>query len=608
MADTIRPHPEYFAAQRLLVAERQRFTIGLHTQPGWENGPDGHPFKSWLEGRPSPVFDRAIAEAFLPAVRTASSCEIRGRLNVAAPFIESADESARRGDWIARYIRKEGRALHVDTSANGVFDDIPFWHWILRIDAEVTCHVDRARFDAGGLWAHAWDPGEGNHSIGTAAAKRARDATADGRSIAVTTKVDGSGVRPCLTASQRVISELFESAIRACHWHPDFCAAVAPEVFAHDKVRGLETSISVKLSRAAEGELERLLKRGVNRPADDRALEQGLTAAELVAAACGRRAKTLGRFHEAEEQALAVVQSQGPITDATLDLAHRLASDPRIRTAQINRWLGDATKAECQALLDDLVKRLEACRTERRVRATAPNAAPLPPLADATSLWPEAHRSVPFYAADDDVPRLLDAIGEATGAIYHWLDAAGGRELRPAGSAWDLRQALRERLAGGVSFRKLPMLYISWPAAAEPSVLREVETRTVRDETTGEMVQRQVARVRAGWGVARLAIGGRRADGGDTLLWSTFEYPTGTELRGSRYQRLGPWTAVDWKSLRSAIRTTRGLMREHALGFVAASEPVLVLPDAAAAAAEGVWLGGKAGWDRHTLIHGAPPK
>ena len=603
MDSPTRPHPEFVAAQRKLIAERKRFVVSLQRPIAWgERLPE-----PLFEGGATPLFDAAIRDALLPAIRRASSCEIRGSLDYRDPWIEEQADTARRDEWIERYLRRDKRNWAVDLRTAGIWDDLRFWRWLIRGNITTVWSVERSHLDDRTLWRLAWAPLEGNHTVDKAVAKRARD-TLGSRDVALTTTVDGTGFTVGLMAQEKTIVELFEAAVEACPWDEEIRAALAPDIFVHDKERGLEASIAVAHARDPEATLESFLKKGINRPADDRALEFGLAAAELVAAACGRRSERRGKYHESEEEAIERVRSFGTLNDATLALALELAGEKRIRRAQEARWLAPESKAEVGEIFDDLLKRLEACRTERRVRASSPNAKPLPPAPAEDALWPESLKAIELYAAGDDLVDFLDALAARTGARYFRRHEESGVELVEVRTGWELQELLQEENGNGVLWGHFRALYIAWPEVAPPTLIHRDTEDTSRDRVSGADVSRTHRTFVPGWGCARLVLGGPKRGDDRCLIWSVLEYPTGSEVRGPRFRRPGPWATVDWAALRTAIRATRALLRAQAVAHVERGEPTLILPRAAAAARDGVRLGGKAGYDRHVATPGLPRK
>jgi hypothetical protein len=85
-----------------------------------------------------------------------------------------------------------------------------------------------------------------------------------------------------------------------------------------------------------------------------------------------------------------------------------------------------------------------------------------------------------------------------------------------------------------------------------------------------------------GWGFAQLTLRGA-TDG--RVLRSSWQYPTGTELRQPKFGESGPWREVDWRQLRRKVSAVKSLISGTLGGVVLGSARATWTMEAAAAEA-----------------------
>lgn len=128
---------------------------------------------------------------------------------------------AQRDHWLSTYLTRIRGAAEVDLNAAGVFDDVPFWVWLLRggmrTYVRAVMVLSRARFEAAAFFRNTmeihsvWNL---SASVPPGALAWAKRETGGGRSIALINDATGYPVTLSVVASATVIASLFKSAVR----------------------------------------------------------------------------------------------------------------------------------------------------------------------------------------------------------------------------------------------------------------------------------------------------------------------------------------------------------------------------------------------------------
>jgi hypothetical protein len=247
-----------------------------------------------------------------------------------------------------------------------------------------------------------------------------------------------------------------------------------------------------------------------------------------------------------------------PLGDATIELALRAVQQVRDAASWERReYASDEGRAAFRAECDGLRKRLLAAQATRRVRARAPNAVRIPALR-AVPAMPVNWREIALHLMQDDALALVNALREETGAVTSVpMSDLSLREMR---SDWDVREVLEtimgepfdERVADDEGRLKTGLpVFVWWPDVSPPPAIRAAIDGW-------ESV---------GWGFAQLTLRGATTM---RVLRSSWQHPTGTELRQAKFGESGPWREVDWRQLRRKVSTVKSLITGALGGIVAA--------------------------------------
>ena len=156
----------------------------------------------------------------------------------------------------------------------------------------------------------------------------------------------------------------------------------------------------------------------------------------------------------------------------------------------------------------------------------------------------------------EDAIALVCALREHTGA--ETSVPMSDLSLRPLNSEWDTREVL-ETIMGEPFDERVPdderrlqtglPVFVWWPDVSPPP--------SIRAAIDGwESV---------GWGFAQLTLRGATTT---RVLRSSWQYPTGTELRQPKFGESGPWREVDWRQLRRKVAAVKSLISGPLGGIV----------------------------------------
>lgn len=567
-------HPEHIASVARDANQRGRFFMAVdgtitRVVEGWV--PYERERRTWADGR-------IVAKGFDPGFRVVAAAMRACRVFGVTPRLlrERADAPAA---WLARCTVRAGHALDVVLDAEGARDDLGAWWWLcLHASPVISC--DAATFDAPTLFTI----GDGVHFatarflprpvLAHATSEAARPGV-----VAIAPGASQHGWGMLVVAAPPLIGEVAVQAVRSF-------PAEEKQVHVHET---LDTCILSALEASTywtgdidAGNFERnlvaTLRRGAKHPENPRDAIRALCAAEGVAIAEGRAPVTPddGMAQLVAGFAREHVERADPLSDATIALALQVVQCVRDAGSWERReYASEEGRAQFRAELDGLRKRLLAAQATRRVRASAPNAVPVPALR-AVPAMPINWREIPLHLMYEDAVALVCALRVRTGAITSL--PMSDLTLRTLTSEWDVREVLAairgepfdERLDADENqlTTGLPV-FVWWPdVSPEPAIRAAIDG--------WESV---------GWGFAQLTLRGATID---RVLRSAWEYPTGSEVRQPKFGGAGPWRDVDWSLLRKRVAGVKGLIAGP-LGGVAMHETngVWSLPAAAAEANAG---------------------
>jgi len=554
LASLARIHPEHIATVARDANHRGRFFVAFdgtveRSVEGWARYESAR--RAWRDER---ILAKAFDPGFRPILEAMRGCRLFGvtpKLLCTTPHAPI--------DWLERCTVRAGHAVDVVLDANGARDDLGVWWWLcVHASPVITC--DAGALDASTLFTI----GDGVHFASTRFLPR--NVTAHARSeasragmVALAPGASEHGWGMLVVAEPPVIGEIAVQAVRSF-------PAEEKQVHVHEM---LDTSILSALESSTfwtggidaehfERVLTATLKRGERHPEIPRDAIRALAAAEGVAIAEGRGPVTppdgmaqlvVGFAQEHAERA-------DPLGDATIELALRAVQCVRDAASWEQReYASEEGRAAFRAEVDGLRKRLLAAQATRRVRARAPNAVPVAPLR-VPPLIPINWAELGLHMMREDAISLVCALRNETGA--ETSVPMSDLSLRALTSDWDVREVLEtimgepfdERVADDASRLDTGLpVFVWWPDVSPAPAIRAAIDGW-------ESV---------GWGFAQLTLRGATAD---RVLCSSWQHPTGTELRQPKFGTPGPWREVDWRQLRRKVSAVKALIQGQLGGIV----------------------------------------
>ncbi|HEX2778219.1 MAG TPA: hypothetical protein VHM30_01895, partial [Gemmatimonadaceae bacterium] len=530
-------HPEYLAGAAVEARSRGRFWTSVHREALDERRPaGGRGARRWR--------DEAVAKAgFDPYFPLLLAAMRECRLVKPPRPGKGGDQYP--AEWVERYVRRDGRQAVADCKAAGVRDDLDAWWWIVQ-HAEPMLVLDRAKLDVPTLFSVMNGPTFATlkYTMPASVVTWAKQKSARKDTVVAAPGSDGHEWGMILFAAPTLAGELAADSVR----HERRSAEELEQMARLDTaILGVMEATTLWTQGTGPRGFEKLLlstlRRAERYPTIPRDAIRGLAAAEGVAIAEGRGPETprddmaaliAGNIRE-------IVAKADPLDAKTVELAVRaVKAVADAKVCERTRWKSEEARGQWRAEVEGLAKRLEAARAARRVRASAPNAKPLPPLREIPPR-PTKWREVFLHTLLDDAVAFLGALREHTGARPMALLTDG--EFRELATDWDVREVLGNLLGDPCELRKpkswgeeitgLPVT-VWWPDVSPRPTSRQTEKGWVTD----------------GWGFARFVFCGAKPD---RALRSAWTYPTGTELRESKFAGPGPWRDVDWKMLRRKV-------------------------------------------------------
>jgi hypothetical protein len=540
-------HPEHIANVALDANRCGRFFMAFdgtieRSVEGWARYETER--RAWRDER---IIAKAFDPGFRPILAAMRSCRILG----VTPKLLRTTPNAPLA-WLARCTVRTGHALDVVLDADGARDDIGVWWWLCcHASPVVTC--DAGALDAATLFTI----GDGVHFATTRFLPRSvlAHAKAEGSRAGMVALAPGAsehGWGMLIVAEPPVIGELAVQAVRSF-------PAEEKQVHVHET---LDTCILSAIESSTywtgdidaehfERHLVATLKRGAKHPEIARDAIRALAAAEGIAIAEGRgpATPTDGMAQLVAGFARERAEAADPLSDATIELALRTLQSVRDAASWERReYATEEGRRAFRNELDGLRKRLLAAQATRRVRTRAPNAVRVPALRQVPAI-PINWREISLHMMQEDALALVSALREETGAVTSV--PMSDLTLRAMPFEWDAREVLEtimgepfdERADGDANalITGLP-LFVWWPDVSSAPEIREAIDGW-------ESV---------GWGFAQVTLRGATAD---QVLRSTWQHPTGTELRQPKFSGAGPWRDVDWPLLRKKVSAVKALIR-----------------------------------------------
>jgi len=571
LASLAKIHPEHIASVARDANERGRFFMAFdgtieRSVEGW--APLESERRAWRDER---ILTKAFDPGFRLILAAMRGCRIFGvtpKLLCTTPYAPI--------DWLERCTVRAGHALDVVVTADGACNDLGAWWWLCtHASPVITC--DASMLDAATLFTI----GDGVHFASTRFLPRlviahAKTEASHAGTIALAPGASEHGWGMLVVAEPPVIGEIAVQAVRSF-------PAEEKQVHVHET---LDTGVLSALESSTfwtgdidaehfERNLTAALRRGEKHPELPRDAIRALAAAEGVAIAEGRGPVVPpdGMAQLVEGFAREHAERADPLSDSTIELALRTVQCVRDAASWERReYASDEGRAAFRAELDGLRKRLLAAQATRRVRARAPNAVRLPPLRTLPPI-PINWQELSLHLMREDAIALVCALRDQTGA--ETSVPMSDLTLRPMNCEWDTREVLEtimgepfdERVADdeGRLNTGLPV-FVSWPDVSPPPGIRAAIDGW-------ESV---------GWGFAQLTLRGATAG---RVLISSWQYPTGTELRQPKFGESGPWREVDWRQLRRKVTAVKALITGPLGGVASANARATWTLESAAAEA-----------------------
>jgi hypothetical protein len=547
-------HPEHIASVARDANQRGRFFMAFdgtveRSGEGWASYESER--RAWRDER---ILTKAFDPGFRPILAAMRGCRIFGvtpKLLCTTPHAPI--------HWLERCTARVGHALDVVVGADGARSDLGAWWWLCA-HASPVISCDAGALDASTLFTI----GDGVHFASTRFLPRpvlahAQTEASRAGTVALAPGASEHGWGMLVVAESPVIGEIAVQAVRSF-------PAEEKQVHVHETLdTGILSAMESSTYWTADSDAEHFerslvatLRRGERHPEVPRDAIRALAAAEGIAIAEGRGPATapdgmaqlvVGFARERAERA-------DPLCDATIELALRSVQCVRDAASWERReYASEEGRAAFRAEVDGLRKRLLAAQATRRVRARAPNAVRLSALR-ALPLIPINWREISLHMMREDALALVCALRNETGA--ETSVPMSDLSLRTMTSDWDAREVLEtimgepfdERVAGDPSRLKTGLpVFVWWPDVSPAPAIRSAIDGW-------ESV---------GWGFAQLTLRGATAD---RVLRSTWQHPTGTELRQPKFGGAGPWREVDWRLLRRRVSAVKALIQDR-LGGVA---------------------------------------
>ena len=521
--------------------------------------------------------ERIVAKAFDPGFRLILAAMRGCRILGVTPKLLRTTPNAPLA-WLARCTVRAGQGLDVVLGADGARDDLGAWWWLCcHASPVITC--DASALDASTLFTI----GDGVHFSPTRFLPRsviahAKEEAMRAGMVALAPGASEHGWGMLVVAEPPVIGELAVQAVRSF-------PAEEKQVRVYET---LDTGVlsAIESSTYWTGDIEAehferhlvaTLKRGTKHPEIPRDAIRALAAAEGVAIAEGRGPTTPpdGMAHLVAGFARERAEAADPLSDATIELALRTVQCVRDAASWERReYVSEEGRCAFRAELDGLRKRLLAAQATRRVRARAPNAVRVPALRQVPAI-PINWREISLHMMQEDALAFVSALRDETGAVTSV--PMSDLTLRAMPFDWDAREVLEtimgepfdERVDDDPSqlVTGLPLL-VWWPDVSPAPEIRQAIDGW-------ESV---------GWGFAQLTLRGATAD---RVLRSTWQHPTGTEVRESKFSGAGPWRDVAWPLLRKKVSAVKSLIRGPLGGVASDARATWTLGAAAMEAREG---------------------
>ena len=568
LASLARIHPEHIANVALDANRCGRFFMAFdgtieRSVEGWTRYETER--RAWRD-------ERIAAKAFDPGFRVILAAMRSCRIFGVTPKLLRTTPNAPLA-WLARCTVRAGHALDVVLDADGARDDVGVWWW-LCCHASPVISCDAGALDAATLFTI----GDGVHFATTrflprsvlvhTKAEESRPGT-----VALAPGASEHGWGMLIVADPPVIGELAVQAVRSF-------PAEEKQVRVHET---LDTGILSAIESSTywtgdidaehfERRLVATLKRGAKRPEIARDAIRALAAAEGVAIAEGRGPATgpEGMAHLVAGFAREHADKADPVSDATIELAlHTVQCVRDAASWERREYASEEGRSAFRAELEGLRKRLLTAQTTRRVRARAPNAVRIPALRQ-VPLIPINWREIYLHMMQEDALALVTALRDETGAVTSV--PMSDLTLRAMPFDWDAREVLESIMGEPFDERDpddasrlmtgLPV-FVWWPDVSPAPEIREAIDGW-------ESV---------GWGFAQITLRGATVD---RVLRSTWQHPTGTELREPKFAGAGPWRDVDWALLRKKVSAVKGLIQGPLGGVVSSGARAVWTLDAAA--------------------------
>lgn len=542
-------HPEHLASVARDADRRGRFFMAFdgtveRSVEGWARHERER--RAWRDGR---IGAKAFDPGFRIVAEAMRGCRLFGV--TAGLLCEYPDAPLA---WLARCtVRAEhaGHARDVVLDAEGARDDLGAWWWLcLHASPVISC--DAAALDATTLFTI----GDGVHFatmrfLPKSVLSHARAEAARSGVVALAPGASHHGWGMLVVAAPPLIGEVARQAVRSF-------PAEAKQVPVHETI---DTGILAALESSTfwtgdidgdrfEKRLVATLRRGERHPEIPRDAIRALCAAEGVAIAEGRGPATRpdGLAQLVAGFARQHAERADPLGDATIELALRVVHCVRDAASWERReYASEEGRAQFRAELDGLRKRLRAAQATRRVRARAPNAVRVPPLREIPPT-PINWREVALHVMHEDAVALVGALRERTGAVTSV--PMSDLSLRAITTEWDAREVLGTIMGEpfderGTTERStletgLPV-FVWWPDVSPAPAIRAAIDGWAS----------------AGWGFAQLTLRGATAD---RVLRSTWQHPTGSELKAPKFGGAGPWRDVDWRLMRKRVAAVKRLI------------------------------------------------
>ena len=216
--------------------------------------PEGEALEDAIStGRANRIVTEIFSRTLGPLIRSASLCEVHGTI----PKLPSESEER----WRTMYLRRARGLTRIDLDAEGIAGDIVFWWWLVRSRADLLLGVPRSQLELDVLFAHAWNPAEGNYTAAPKVARAARQRSRTAKYVCLHPKAEGSEFQLTVLANAKSVTSLFWESVHRARFQPEVLLQLGGCVRPLDDLHAIYFRIALMNEQDPERYLRKVLAR-----------------------------------------------------------------------------------------------------------------------------------------------------------------------------------------------------------------------------------------------------------------------------------------------------------------------------------------------------------